>query len=154
MPVEIMLYTAGPDTMIQVPITTAPQQVMITLPDSVTAIGFDPNAWILKTCQVFIGIDEFGQTNPVNALSFLNNPTRSPCIKFSLNHQTDVRILLYDVSGRLVKDIIGGRKNPGTYQIDVGEMNAGIYFCRLETAQEELVEKFVVIHRQPAADVA
>jgi aminopeptidase N len=48
MPVEIMLFTTGPDTMLRVPVTTVPQEVVITLPDSVTAIGFVPDAWILK----------------------------------------------------------------------------------------------------------
>jgi hypothetical protein len=145
MPVEIMLYTSGPDTMIQVPITTAPQQVMLTLPDSVTAIGFDPNAWVLKNCQVFVGIDEFGQTSLTNELSFASNPTRIPRVRFSLNHQSDVTILLYDVSGRLVREILVGEKIPGDYSIDIGQVNAGIYFCKLKTDQEEVVEKLVII---------
>lgn len=145
MPVEIMLFTSGPDTMIQVPIATAPQQVVITLPDSVTAVGFDPNAWILKKCQVFVGVDEFGQANPVNDLFFVSNPTTNPRIGFSLNHRTDVRILLYDVSGRLVKEISGGSKTAGTYELNIGQINAGIYFCSMKTEQEEITKKLVVI---------
>jgi aminopeptidase N len=145
MPVEILLFTTGPDTTIQVPITTAPQQVVVTLPDSVTAIGFDPDAWILKNCQVFVGIDEFGQTSLTNELSFASNPARIPLVRFSLNHQSGVTILLYDVSGRLVREIPAGEKSPGNYNIDIGPVNAGIYFCKLKTDQEEVVEKLVVI---------
>jgi hypothetical protein len=118
---------------------------MLTLPDSVTAIGFDPNAWVLKNCQVFVGIDEFGQTSLTNELSFASNPTRIPRVRFSLNHQSDVTILLYDVSGRLVREILVGEKIPGDYSIDIGQVNAGIYFCKLKTDQEEVVEKLVII---------
>ncbi len=145
MPVEIMFFTAGPDTLIRVPVTTAPQQVVITLPDSVTAIGFDPYAWILKTCQIFVGIDELGQDPLVNDISLVSNPSRNPKLSFSVNHQSDVEIVLYDVSGRLVRQISGGNRNPGTYRVELGSLNAGIYFCRLKTAQDELVKKLVVV---------
>jgi aminopeptidase N len=145
MPVEIMLFTTGPDTLIKVPVTSSPQQVVITLPDSVTAIGFDPDAWILKTCQVFVGVDEYGQKSPVEELSFANNPASSPKVRLALNHQTHVRIQLYDVSGRLVKQVLAENRGPGTYDMSVGKMNAGIYFCRLETDRGEMVKKLVVI---------
>jgi hypothetical protein len=78
-------------------------------------------------------------------LSFASNPARIPLVRFSLNHQSGVTILLYDVSGRLVREIPAGEKSPGNYNIDIGPVNAGIYFCKLKTDQEEVVEKLVVI---------
>jgi aminopeptidase N len=145
MPVQILLHTTGPDTLIQVPITTAPQTIVVTLPDSVTSIVFDPYTWLLKTCQIFVGIDEIVQKIPVNDISFVMNPARVPLVNVILNQRTEVEIKIYDVGGRLVREINGGYRNAGVHQVSIGQLVAGIYFCRLKTERDDITRKLVVV---------
>ena len=146
MPVEIRFYTTGIDTLVRIPITTAPQQYVITLADSVTSIDFDPDQWLLMHSQIFVGIDELNGGVLVNDISMVSNPARHPKITLIINHRSDVEIQVYDINGRLVKQIDAGNRRPGLHQVDIGQMNAGVYFCRMETEQAEVVKKLVVVN--------
>jgi aminopeptidase N len=146
MPVEIMLYTTGADTLVTIPITTAPQQFVITLADSVTSIDFDPDQWLLMHSQTFVGIDELNGDVLVNDILFMSNPARNPTITLMINHRSDVGISVYDIGGRLVKQIDAGNRLPGLHQVDIGQLSAGVYFCRMKTEQDDVVKKFVVVN--------
>ncbi len=145
MPIEITLNVTGSDTTVTVPVSTAPQSYSITLPDSVTSIEVDPNLWILKTCQVFVGLDELTTTIPYSGFSFVTNPTRKPVLNVTLSRSTDVRIFIYDVGGRLVNEINAGDRIPGSHEFVINGLRAGVYFCRLKTDREDIARKVVVI---------
>jgi aminopeptidase N len=145
MPVEILLNVAGPDTMVTVPVYASPQSFVITLPDSVTSISVDPDTWLLKTCQVFVGIDDFAQQTPVSDFSFVANPTRSAGVTLSLTYPSSIEIVIFDVAGRIVRDKVVGILNAGIHQINLGQLRAGVYFCLLRTEQEEITKKLVVV---------
>ena len=57
-----------------------------------------------------------------------------------------VDIWVYDINGRLVKQIDAGNRKPGLHQVDIGQLSAGVYFCRMKTEQAEIIKKFVVVN--------
>ncbi len=56
------------------------------------------------------------------------NPTTT--IKFSIKENTTVSLKLYDITGKLVKEIFKGNLNSGIYSIllDGSDLTSGIYF--------------------------
>jgi hypothetical protein len=65
------------------------------------------------------------------------NPAGSECsISWFCEHKSQVRILLYDLTGRVIRQIQDDIYEPGYYSAVVKreELNAGIYFCNLSMA--------------------
>ncbi|MBE0432817.1 T9SS type A sorting domain-containing protein [candidate division WOR-3 bacterium] len=147
MPVEIMLDFPGPgDTLVSVDIAGSPQAFSITLPDSVTSIAVDPNVWLLKACQIFVGVEDFAQDLPYSDFSFVANPARNPSIRLALTYRSEIDLAVFDVAGRCVMQQAVGVLVPGVHAIDVGRLAAGVYFCVLKTEQEEITRKLVVVN--------
>ncbi|HEX7318937.1 MAG TPA: T9SS type A sorting domain-containing protein [bacterium] len=74
---------------------------------------------------------------------------KSLSIKYTLPQTGKVRISLYDVSGRLVKNLVDDVQKPGAYtrSCDTGDLglSRGVYFVRLETDDRALVQKAIVV---------
>jgi len=68
-------------------------------------------------------------------------------IRYTLPQKGPAKISLYDVSGRLVKQLVDKTLNPGTYDYDydTGDLSRGVYFVRLETSNHTLVQKAIVV---------
>jgi endonuclease I len=73
-------------------------------------------------------------------------------ISFTLPTATDVRLLVYDVSGRLVAELASGPFTPGRHEVrwdgrDVGghEVGSGVYFYSIEAGSFESRRKMVVV---------
>lgn len=79
----------------------------------------------------------------VNRNNYLNK------IKYSIanNNKTNVKILLYDISGRLIKILIDKVHRPGLYTIDVdyNELSNGFYFLLMKTGSFKKVQKMIFI---------
>jgi hypothetical protein len=60
-------------------------------------------------------------------------------IAFELNEPSDVRLNLFDVRGRLVRNLVEGRKEAGVHEIalDGRTLVPGVYWYRLEAAGAE-----------------
>ncbi len=56
-------------------------------------------------------------------------------IDYRIPEETLVNISLYDVTGRMIKELINEKKQPGYYTLKLkgSELSSGIYFCRLTT---------------------
>ena len=61
------------------------------------------------------------------------NPTTK--IKFDISKSSDIKLSVYDISGREVSRIADGYTKAGTYSVDfdAGNLSSGVYFCRLTT---------------------
>jgi hypothetical protein len=110
------------------------------------------NAEELATCQgtwdLPIGVDEDGFPFRANRL-YQNrpnpfNPTTE--IRFSLAKSDKVEVVIYDVSGRLVKTLVDGKMEAGMHSAvwdgtnDSGSnVGSGVYWSRMKT--EEYVSK-------------
>lgn len=67
-------------------------------------------------------------------------------ISYALDVDNEITIDIKDVSGKLIKTIINGEQNKGTYQIDVHGLNleSGIYFVNFIKNNNSSVKKFIV----------
>jgi flagellar hook assembly protein FlgD len=76
------------------------------------------------------------------SLSLAIHPTpsiASATLEFTLPSRSEVRLSIFDVQGRLVKELAGGRLEAGPHvvrwtgdQSEGGPVGAGVYFARLE----------------------
>jgi hypothetical protein len=74
-------------------------------------------------------------------------------IRFSLKQQSDVHMLIYNLSGEAVKNLSAANLFPGLHQItwdgkdDQGKaLPSGIYFCTMKAADYQAVKKMQLIH--------
>jgi len=67
-------------------------------------------------------------------------------IVYSLPAATDIRLDLYDASGRLIRTLISGLRPSGTssFILHPSSLSRGIYFCRLETPARTIEQKVVI----------
>ncbi len=73
------------------------------------------------------------------------NPTTD--ISFKLRAASNLKLAVYDVSGREVARLVDGFYPAGTHQVlwDASMMASGVYFARLETGAEIKTEKLLLV---------
>jgi hypothetical protein len=76
------------------------------------------------------------------------NPFNSETkLSFQLLEAGQVRISVYDISGRLVTTVIDGFQQAGEYQLPLNgySLATGIYLVHLVRAKSEQIQKLVVL---------
>ncbi len=65
---------------------------------------------------------------------------------YALSKPMTIKAGLYDVSGKLVKNLFQGQQQAGVYSLraEVGELAAGIYFFQIETEEGRVSKKLIV----------
>jgi hypothetical protein len=73
------------------------------------------------------------------------NPTTK--IKFDLSKSSDIKLCVYDLSGREVNRIANGYTKAGTYSVDFNgsDLSSGVYFCRLTTEYSTQTIKLMLL---------
>jgi hypothetical protein len=68
-------------------------------------------------------------------------------LPFELNRAMDVRINMYDISGRQVRTIANGHMQAGRYdtRVDASHLNSGIYFVRAVIGDQVLTQKVLLV---------
>ena len=68
-------------------------------------------------------------------------------IKFSIAKESEVSLNVYDLSGRLIKNIVNTRLNAGSYEymFNGSNLSSGIYFYKLETGSFTDVKKMILV---------
>ncbi|UCG52132.1 MAG: choice-of-anchor D domain-containing protein, partial [Candidatus Latescibacterota bacterium] len=109
---------------------------------SCTGVGDDPLSGVGTTGPLAFALDQ-NHPNPFN-------PTTR--IRFSLDQDSMVRLVIYDVSGTRVRTLVNRHMNAGTYteewnaRDDQGRSVAsGIYFYRLSSGKRTLTRKAVLL---------
>jgi hypothetical protein len=76
-----------------------------------------------------------------------NNPAHGHAVfNLALSEPATVRLTIYDVSGRLVDEVLSEKKAAGYYSIPwTKDVKAGIYFYSFTSARKNSVGKFVLI---------
>jgi hypothetical protein len=105
-------------------------------------------------CWVFpknyVGIDEYEPAVPERTgLALQPNPcVRVSVLSYALSSAGEVRVGLYDASGRLIEVLEQGYRNSGHYtlDIDVLDLASGMYFVVLDTPAEKLSQSLVIMH--------
>jgi hypothetical protein len=111
---------------------------------------------MMIVCSTWVGVDDQPETTP---LAFKLHPS-SPNpfnprteIRFDLSEPVPVRLLIYDVQGRLVRTLEGGSvKSAGRHRSvwdgldDRGApVSSGVYFCRLEAGDYAEANRMALI---------
>jgi hypothetical protein len=89
------------------------------------------------------------------ALAMAPNPAfRSTRLSFTLSKEADIRLEVFDLTGRRVATPFTGRVTPGTTSVDWtlaredgGPVPAGVYFARLEGLGKTAIARLVVVRR-------
>ncbi len=98
-----------------------------------------------------VGIDEESDWRNIRTqigLHIYPNPINNQCnINYALNQKSKVSISLYDVTGRLVKNMVDESKNPGNHNnvFDITNLPQGVYFIRLSIESHSITKKVVFI---------
>lgn len=78
--------------------------------------------------------------------------TKNLLINYSLNRKEKVKLVIYDILGRQVKCLKDGFEKSGVHSIlwngqdeKNRKVSAGVYFCRLETADYKATKKIIFI---------
>ena len=107
--------------------------------------GDNGEVWIdkihLPGVTVPIIVDESLSGNNTKGFSLSFSPSAAMAlVKYTLHQNSDVRIGIYNINGRLIKRIINGHRNSGhhTVKIDLSEakITNGMYIVRLTTGTE------------------
>ena len=78
------------------------------------------------------------------------NPASSTVnISYTLSAKTPVKILIYDIYGKIILSLDQGNKEAGKYTltVDVSKLPQGTYFCKMNTNENSYKSfKLVIIH--------
>ncbi|MFC2088046.1 T9SS type A sorting domain-containing protein [Calditrichota bacterium] len=68
-------------------------------------------------------------------------------IKYSIPHTSEVSLIIYNLLGKQVENLVTQQQKPGEYSInwDAGELASGIYFYELKTEHLRKVKKCLLI---------
>ena len=95
-----------------------------------------------------LGINETAGPIPQvpELLPIAPNPSNgSPLIRFGLPEPAFVGICIFDISGRLVSEVSGDEYSLGYHEVQLKDLNSGIYFCRMISGDFIATQHFVVI---------
>ena len=73
------------------------------------------------------------------------NPTTN--IDYSINKASNIKITIYDVSGRMVEILESGYKNQGNYNLlwNASNKSSGIYYIQIQSDENVVTEKIVLL---------
>lgn len=83
----------------------------------------------------------------VGEVSIAPNPmTTKANLSYTINTKTTVKIDLYDITGKHIKNVLTEEQNYGSYNVDVerGDLPAGVYFCKVQTGSYTKTLKIVI----------
>ncbi len=79
---------------------------------------------------------------------FPNPFTQKTVIRYSLNgNRNDLRLTIYDITGRIVKTLVSEEKKAGYYTVnfDAKDLRAGIYFVKLVAGDFKETKKLILM---------
>lgn len=109
-------------------------------------------AWTAIGLTTLTGVSDATTQPPLRVWAKPNPAPGSCTLGFSLPTRGGVTLSVYDVRGRLVRQLVSGEKTEGTHSavwdlrdVDQRPVGSGIYFYRLETALGETNGKMAVL---------
>lgn len=113
--------------------------------------GLDDNG-VLSLVEVFTpalsGIEEADAMEPDLLQIYANPAGQETRVNYLVTDPGDIEVLLFSVSGALIKRLVKSSHAPGEYsvRVDTGGMAKGVYWCVLQTGNRRLaVRKMVVM---------
>lgn len=89
---------------------------------------------------------DFNNSNPSKFVLFANYPNpfnSSTTISYSLADESMVKIEIYNIMGKKIAVLAGGKENPGNHQVrwNTKDLSSGVYFCRFRAEGKQVYEK-------------
>ncbi len=150
-PIEIYIYFMdGTDSTIRVMNDVNQQLFTFNFDVEPAHLFFDKNNEIvIKTATLSVGIDESNIGNSSLKLdqNYPNPAKAETRISFSLPGSTDVKLSVFDITGKKVQDILHENMNKGTHTIiaNTSGLPKGVYSYHLDTGFGSLSRKMVVV---------
>jgi hypothetical protein len=97
--------------------------------------------------ELSYGVVSMDETTALSNFSLYPNPAASDInISFLLKERENIEIEIYDMQGKFIKGSNKGEKNVGdvNLNIDVTDMQSGMYILRLKAGDETFVHKFSI----------
>ena len=108
------------------------------------------NDIINRAWHWFMGYNVGISENFLNT-SFLDQNVPNPCgsattIEYTLSSSEHVILVLTDVQGRTVQQILNGTSTAGNHQVNVNtsSLEAGVYYYTMQTASGKMTRKMIV----------
>jgi N-acetylneuraminic acid mutarotase len=80
------------------------------------------------------------------ALTVSPNPAQGgTSVAFSLPVSGEASLKVYDAQGRLVRTLVSGTREAGTYRASLGGLSAGVYFLKLQAGTYRATKSLVVV---------
>jgi hypothetical protein len=100
--------------------------------------------------EIFIGINQISSEVPAKFSLGQNYPNPfnpQTKIKFSVSKASDVKITVFDVTGRLISTLVNGFIQAGTFEtdFDASKLSSGTYFYKLETEGFNETKKMILV---------
>jgi photosystem II stability/assembly factor-like uncharacterized protein len=124
--------------------------------NSLTGYAIGGSGIILKTTTGGVTfIKQITQIVPDNYLLYQNypnpfNPTTK--IKFDIkkefrSQESEVKLIIYDITGREIQTLVNEKLNPGTYEVTFDGTNyaSGIYFYQLRSGEFVTTKKLILL---------
>ncbi len=91
--------------------------------------------------------------SPAMALTHYPNPFNpETTISYTLDHEDEVAVDIYNVRGQKVRTLVRGSQDEGSYQVTWSgddasgkPVSSGVYFCRLKSGEETIVRKMMLM---------
>jgi beta-lactamase superfamily II metal-dependent hydrolase len=106
------------------------------------------NIWVNDDLVWSIFAVDNEYTNTPFLSSFPNPFRNSVTIQYNVKKNRDVKIDVYDLQGRLVKQLVNTHKSIGSYEMEWNAegMSSGIYFCKFSQGNKEEVRKLILLN--------
>jgi len=123
----------------------------------INAVGVNTGEYVFagtdgySVCRwdIDVGIgDNTGAPLGLTGLYAAPNPTAgSTTIHYQLAEAGDIRLSIFDMSGRLVSDLVTGNRPAGEHSVIWNAVNTSpqVYFCRMTSGDFTATQRFVVI---------
>jgi hypothetical protein len=104
---------------------------------------------IVISLEAATGLEEHNSLqNSFDRLEVNPNPVHQECIvKYSILRKTRINITMYDVTGRLFRELINEIQDVGIYRktIDMTSLPQGVYFIKLYSSNQSKIQKIIFL---------
>ena len=121
--------------------------------ESFSSLGLAYNLMIradLDSTGAVVGVDKRDNLIPITYSLSQNYPNPfNPLttIDYSIAQTSDVRLTVYDISGKVMENMVNENQTVGNYSvtIDASRFASGVYFYRIETANFNATRKMILL---------
>ncbi|HRI85082.1 MAG TPA: choice-of-anchor B family protein [Ignavibacteria bacterium] len=111
---------------------------------------FSSNSSLIIFKRNSVGIQNISQTIPAEYKLYDNYPNPfnpSTNIEFDIPENSSVSLNIYDVSGKLILQLLNDELSPGKYKytLNGNNLNSGVYFIKFSSGQYTSVKKIVLL---------